>query len=484
MQRRMFTFMRERIVLSSFLGLSSFFLAAFSVTVAADRASPAVRHHGIVPKMDTAALATGPWYVDRVDRSTPDYGPDRGKHASIATRYQETFISYYDATDTSLRAAYQYQGSGGATANCGPGNTWRCEVIDNTADVGQWSSIAAAPYGAIRFGIAYYDATNNALKFASYSCASDPCTSSPQTVAKSPLALEGMYASAKYDTNGVVHIAFQSVTLGTAMLRYAHSVSSGGNCGEGTAAGKWQCDLIDSGPGIGQYASLDLNGSNQPRIAYHDAGNKHLKYATLVGAGTGNCGPGNTWKCDVIDDVGEVGRFASLYQGHGEYPSIAYYDATNGKVKFAERAEAAGNCGPLFLTTRTWQCDAIADMGTGLTLAGVSIEDVGGAGPVIAYMDGTDPTGHSVLSVARSQRADAGAEHNCGPGGYPSRFVWWCEAIDGGDSWTNEASYVSMAADYKGWLSIAYYETDDYYGTGYLKFAHQGGQLHLPFIRK
>lgn len=460
--------------------LSLFLLTASGVTVAANR-EPRLHDPKAMPRMDATTASTGPWYIDRIDRPAIGYGADRGQYASIAIRSTQTFVSYYDTADTSLRVAYK-KTSGG---NCGPGNTWWCEVIDNDGNVGLWNSIAATPGGNTLFGIAYFDATNGALKFASYTCSSGSCTSSAQTIIS---GIVFMYASTKYDTNGVVHVAFQAIAFGSALM-YARSVTSGGNCGVGTAAGKWQCDTIDIGTGasmMGAYASLDLNDGNRPSIAYYDASAQHLKYASFIDVGTGNCGPGNKWQCDTIDDIGNVGRFASLRIPKHVYgsPFIGYYDATNGVLKIATKTGSGGNCGPLSGSTRTWQCYPIANMGTDLNQAGVAIEVVGADEPVIAYMDASDAQGPSVLKVASATRVMAGQtySHNCGP--YPSMFAWWCETIDGGGSWTDEATFVSMAADYNDRLSIAYYESDSYYGTGYVKLAQQAVKLYQPLILK
>ncbi len=165
--------------------------------------------------------------------------------------------------------------------NCGPGNTWLCQVVDNSADVGRYSSIAL-PIGLSFFGpgIAYFDATNGSLKFAERTCIIFPCKWNIWTVAAGGLGLtDGKFASFKYDSNGVAQIGYQVTTPSSAFLWYAHSLATtGGNCGVGTAAGKWQCDPLDSGPGLGQYVSLGLDGT-RPYIAYYDGGNADLKLA-------------------------------------------------------------------------------------------------------------------------------------------------------------------------------------------------------------
>jgi len=78
----------------------------------------------------------------------------------------------------------------------------------------------------------------------------------------------------KFATGGTPQfICYSTNTLtGTGSLRYAYSVSDGGNNGEGSVAGKWQCTTIDTGARVGMYASLDLDNESRVHFAYCDGG--------------------------------------------------------------------------------------------------------------------------------------------------------------------------------------------------------------------
>ena len=146
-------------------------------------------------------------------------------------------------------------GSGG---NCGPNNSWLCQTVDSTYGVGKYSSIAVNPStGGI--GIAYYDATNGQLKYA-YAEICATCAWSINTIDKPilfPTDNKGQYSSLKYHSSGKPYIAYYlEKPSGVDSLMVASYVGSGGNCGYGSAAGKWQCDNIQTGEGIGQYLSL------------------------------------------------------------------------------------------------------------------------------------------------------------------------------------------------------------------------------------
>jgi hypothetical protein len=102
-----------------------------------------------------------------------------------------------------------------------------------------------------------------------------------------------------------------------------------------------------------------------------------LKFARAVGAGNGNCGPGDAWQCDSIETTGNaalgeaMGVSLAVWDGQ---PMIAYYDddAVNGRLKIARR-NFGGNCGPFLFGAQTWQCETV-DNGV---VGGLPIYDVG-----------------------------------------------------------------------------------------------------------
>lgn len=414
------------------------------------------------------AAHTLPWKVQTVD-SALDYG----QYAAIAIDPGSDipYVSYFDATGGHLRLASPVSSGG----NCGPDNSWSCQNKDSNPLVGKYSSIAIFNKGfSWKLGISYIDETNKALKYYSQSCFLGICSTTTETIDSNLLSTR--FTSLKFDSGGSPHIAYQ-VTSGPLLsrLKYASYVGNGGNCGTGN---KWQCDPVDSvhNGNYEFYPSLDLNGSDRPRIAYYDKGNGNLRYAANCGSNNcGNCGLNNSWQCDTLDATGSVGLFPSLKidKGASENPRIAYYDSTNGKLKFAGKT-SSGNCGP---GGNTWQCDAIADMGAGLLgYLGVSLAVDPTGKPLIAYLDASDDQAPARLRAA--QPLSAPGLGNCGP------FLnWECTTVDGGGSFTNEGSFVSLAFNSKGKPIIAYYEEDNY-TDGNLKVATPWDQLFLPLILK
>ena len=422
--------------------------------------------------------ANAPWF--NIDVDTPG---DTGQYTSVAIDpvNDTTYISYYDATNKTLRWAINSGfGSGG---NCGPNNSWFCMTVDSGGDVGKYSSIAIKPIsgGGIYYpeiGIAYYDATNGKLKYA-YGKLCPTCSWSIDTVDEPilfPTDNKGQYSSLKYDSNGTPYIAYYfENTGGSDALMVASYVGSGGNCGYeyGSVTGKWQCDAIKGGDRVGQYASLALDGAGNRHIAYYDGGNGYLWYASSF-IGT-NCGPGNTWICYPIDGGNDVGQYASLYVDNGNDFHIAYYDATTDKLKYAFDKGSGGNCGLL----GSAQCDTIDDMPAGSHPLGVSMAEFYAGYPIIAYQ-----SKNGDLNVARPAAVVPGKLLNCGPTAQGS--TWYCETIDPGNSLgpVINGDFVSIDLSSSGLATIAYYNHFGVSKIGKLKVAYQRFQGFLPLVMK
>ncbi len=92
-------------------------------------------------------------------------------------------------------------------------------------------------------------------------------------------------------------------------------------------------------------ASIAVDSSGYPHIAYNDTVNKDLMYARWDGA---------AWQIEPVDSIGDVGSEASIKIDSSDYPHISYYDSTNGDLKYAlwdgsqwqiETVDSAGDVG-------------------------------------------------------------------------------------------------------------------------------------------
>ncbi len=111
------------------------------------------------------------------------------------------------------------------------------------------------------------------------------------------------------DTNGHSHIAY-----GGDHLYYAWYDGA-----------EWQYETVDTAPDTGWSASLVLDGSNYPHIAYNDSMNDVLKYAYQDNTG---------WHIQTVDTQGYVSVNPSLALDTSGYPHISYYDFTNKDLKY------------------------------------------------------------------------------------------------------------------------------------------------------
>ena len=416
-----------------------------------------------------AADAT--WFISEID-TTGDIGLYTSITIDPATNI--TYVSYYDYTNKTLRLAMN---GGFGSGNCGPDNSWLCQTVDSTYGVGTFSSIDINPING-EIGIAYYDATDSQLKYAHGEiCAT--CTWSIDIIDKpitTPSDSLGRYASLKYHSDGTAYIAyFYYNDNGLDALVLASAVPEGevGNCGYGSAAGEWQCDFIHQTEGVGQYASLALDGDGNTHIAYYDATTGDLWYATN-GSGT-NCGPmGNTWHCIPVDSSSDVGQHASMYVDSGNHFHIAYYDATANKLKYAVDVGSGGNCGVF----GSAQCETIAPMGSGVYPHGISIVEDNNNYPVIAFQ-----SDFGSLDLARPLPALGlpGSSGNCGP--EIPFSTWLCETIRPYLSRVpaRQADYVSIAMSESGLGTIAYYGFITTTG-GNLEIANQLFEVFEPII--
>jgi hypothetical protein len=189
----------------------------------------------------------------------------------------------------------------------------------------------------------------------------------------------------KSDFTGVVYIAYYDGSVGD--LKYAYYMGIGGNCGTGNT---WYCLTVDGtdGSNVGRFVSFHApaNSADELQFAYYDWSHGMLKYAVHVGGSGGNCGPGNSFQCDVIGAIGGgTSKAISLAVDSSNAPIIAYRAPLGllpEQLKIAQPAASQGNCGP----GSTWQC-AVVDAGNAeeAEAAYVSIAlDLNGAA-MIAY---------------------------------------------------------------------------------------------------
>lgn len=208
------------------------------------------------------------------------------------------------------------------------------EPEEFTNDWGSWLSMSQLSDGSAV--VSYYDKTAGAVGFAKGDLSSDPITWTHEEVdgytndQGLDVGEHGKFSSLVVAPDDTIWIAHYDVGLRT--LRYATKAAS---------ATEWTVGLADTGggssPDAGWFASIALDGSNNPVIAHHDYRKRTLRVAHWNGSAfTGEVIDTGE---DGVDSSGEVinanvGRFTDIaIDGGVEY--ITYYDATQGSLKLA-----------------------------------------------------------------------------------------------------------------------------------------------------
>jgi len=236
----------------------------------------------------------GNWTAETVDAPG---GVAVGQHTSIAVSAAGTVhISYWDATNTSLKYA---RGKAGSWSTI--------ETVDNAASVGQYTSLALDEHGDAH--IAYYDATNSAVKYARH--LNGVWTSESIAVGDA-----GGHISLALDSQGFAIVSYYDLTLGA--LRLATR----------TGPSAWTLETVHDVTTSVQYTSLALDASDNPRIAYYLVSSSELWFASRSGT---------TWTTEVVDgQTRQIGTYASLALDPQGNPKIAYRDVTGNDLLFAD----------------------------------------------------------------------------------------------------------------------------------------------------
>ena len=242
----------------------------------------------------------------------PDGPSAVGQYTSGAVINNNPAIAYYDLTNQKLKYV---------RANDASGQTWGTPVaVATTGSVGQYTSMTVVNGNP---AIAYYDATNLDLKYLRATDVSGTVWGTPVT----PEATNniGQFTSMTV-VNGNPAISYYDVT--NLDLRYVRATDASGTV--------WGTPVAVATTGsVGQYTSMIVVNGN-PAISYYDATNKDLKYVRASNAN------GTIWGTPVTAEAtGDVGQYSSLIIANGD-PAVCYYDVTNTDVKYVRSYDVNG----------------------------------------------------------------------------------------------------------------------------------------------
>jgi hypothetical protein len=191
-------------------------------------------------------------------------------------------------------------------------------------------------------------------------------------------------------------------------------------------SGEFDTEVLDWMGVVGQHTSIALGTGTYPypSIAYYDETNGDLKFAEWNGT---------HWLISTVDWVGDVGRYASLKMDSNALAHIAYYDQTKGELRYAR------------WDGMSWLLDTVDDFGDVGQYASLDLDhdDL----PSISYYNDT---------------------------GKELKFASW-----NGTAWNNEAvddsadvgKYSSLAVDSEHHPHISYYDETNQH----VKYAFHNG---------
>lgn len=295
------------------------------------------------------------------------------------------------------------------------GTTWNLSLVDAAPGVGEYAALALDSSNRPR--ISYYDATNRSLKFAYWDGAAwhittvdTPLTAmgdllpsnlhhmlaaaDPYRATAYPENAVGLYTSIAVDANNGVHITYYDTTAygnpnnPYGVLKYAYwngvtwsfdTIDDRNNVGvenslaikPGTTLpcvsylielyddlryackqldGDWKVETVDGSvdqndppKNVGSFSSLAFDSNGNPHISYYDFSSGDLKYAYKKS---------DSWTRSAIDTSGDAGTFTSIAVNKSNRVYISYIDETNGNLNqvdssdwVPEKVTSLGNLG-------------------------------------------------------------------------------------------------------------------------------------------
>jgi hypothetical protein len=305
-----------------------------------------------------------------------------GSFASlVSTTAGAQHVTYYDRSYHRLKYAR-------CAAACTVAANWSRAVIDQSADVGWYSSLVVR--GGIRH-VVYLDVTNQRLKYATCStgCLSEsnwqkgPIDRGP-ALGQSSMFVDGAgrrhvsyvesggavrYATCLSACTGaanwqIVTVDPDAVGEGTAITldpggRRHISYGSDGDLKYATCnisctnAANWETLKIDEQTTGGSSSAIAIGPDGSRHVSYYDASNSALRYARCAA----NCSNSAGWGHVLVDGAStSVGTYTSLAVGGDGKVHVSYFDQTNGDLKYAS---CASGC----LTARNWQRQTLDSQG-------------------------------------------------------------------------------------------------------------------------
>ncbi len=203
------------------------------------------------------------------------------------------------------------------------------ETVENTNDVGKYSSIAIDSNNKIH--ISHFDDTLNYLAYCNNTAGSWSCA----TVDTSPVS--GQHLSMAIDSNNKIHISHTKATNDD--LRYCNNTE-----------GSWSCAIVESvtsgGGGNVQYSSIAIDSNNKVHISHYNVTGGDLRYCNNTEG---------SWSCADVDTDFNVGKYSSIAIDSNDKVHIS------SKLIGATENQLLNYCNN---TEGSWSCAVVDNMGS------------------------------------------------------------------------------------------------------------------------
>jgi hypothetical protein len=221
-------------------------------------------------------------------------------------------------------------------------------AVDTNGDVGQWTSLKIGDDG--KPVIAYFDATNGALKVAH--CDDAACAGGNETLSTVdyPGSI-GSQISLVIGNDGNPVIAYYALP---GALKVMH-------CDDPACAhGGETIHYVDTAGDVGQFASLAIGFDGNPVVSYYDSTNGDLKIAHCDDP---DCASAARTTVDTGGNA-DVGRWTSLAIDFEGNPVVSYVDATNSDLELARCSDPACTASTVTRLDGLWSLSTSLAIGT------------------------------------------------------------------------------------------------------------------------
>jgi hypothetical protein len=184
-------------------------------------------------------------------------------------------------------------------------------------------------------------------------------------------------------------------STGNPMIAYYDGKLRGILCGDPLCAAFATSDIDTTfGEDVGSFVSFATAGATTTFAYYRGGAFGDLVMTACSGWTTAPCATGTKVRT-VVESSNNVGQYASMVLGYDGLPIIAYYDATNGDLRFVQCTK--GDCS-------THGASVLLDSGAGLDAGRYASLAIGTDGlPIVAYYIGGGGSGS--LKILRCSTA-------------------------------------------------------------------------------